>query len=617
MSQPDERSSTSSPSAAPAATDPGKLRILAVDDSGRILRYIEEVVREVGGDSVELFTAQNEAEALKIFDNHYLDIILLDFKFGDNRLGGYSILQYLDQLGCSGEVILMTKLDLGDEADRVVQSISRLDRPRVMDYLKKQEFQSLLPATITRLIERFETTRVNLTNLDLAVQLLSRRRNRYSKPPLRESDDEVGVEVERICRDLFGSVNGRPFGHIGGRPKSTDVSVDLQRLERRGLSAAVTLKPVVQLGFADVPDRSQGYDCVLKLGPIEDVREELARYREYVRYGVKLEQRVELLGSAFRDAIGGIVYSFAGGVFGQALLSLDELLRQNSELSSKVVENLFAAGRWYSVSAGRRPVARYMESPYRVDLGESTKRNLANLRKMQRKHHREISVDVGQHGADSSFRIGEGPQLKIPGNEFLGEGWHVDAHPWCLVHGDMHGGNVMVELSNTIRGGNLDLSTKGRTSVRRVCLIDYRNSGPGPRCIDATALESSVRMADAETIASQFGPDGASFLEGQALLGAMMVASRRVDKEQQVYRHLWGQRDRALDDDWAIIACNVVRGLFKRFEEQPVSLEEYLQTAMLYAIRQLGYQMDGVSRVRINAWLAALYILFRKIHSAE
>jgi hypothetical protein len=351
-------------------------------------------------------------------------------------------------------------------------------------------------------------------------------------------------------------------------------------------------------------------------GPIEDVREELARYREYVRYGVKLEQRVELLGSAFRDAIGGIVYSFAGGVFGQALVSLDELLRQNSDLSSRVVENLFAAGRWYSVSAGRKPVARYMESPYRVNLGESIKRNLASLRKMHRKH-REVSVDAGEHGADSSFRIGEGPQLKIPGNEFLGEGWRVDPHPWCLVHGDMHGGNVMAELSDTIRGGNLDISAKGSTSVRRVCLIDYRNSGPGPRCIDATALESSVRMADAETIASQFGPHGASFLEGQALLGAMTVASRRVDTERQVYQHLWGQRDRAPEDDWAIMAGNVVRGLFKRFEEQPVSLEEYLQTAMLYAIRQLGYPMDGVSRVRINTWLAAQYILFRKIASAE
>jgi CheY-like chemotaxis protein len=616
MSRPDEGNPTSSPSAVRAATDPGKLRILAVDDELRIRRHIEEVARNVAGDSVQLYTAQNQAEALEIFQNHYLDIIFLDFQFGKNRLGGYNVLQYLDQLGCSAEVILMTKLDLGGEMDRVVQSISRLDRPRVMDYLKKQELESLLPETIAKLTERFETTRVNLTNLDFAVQLLSRRRDRYSKPPLRKSDDEIRVEVERICRDLFGSIDGRPFGNIMGRPKSTAVSVDLQRLERRGLSAAVTLKPVVRLGFADVPDGSPGYDCVLKLGPIEDVREELARYREYVRYGVKLVQRVELLGAAFRDAIGGIVYSFAGGVFGQALVSLDELLRQNTQLSSQVVENLFAAGHWYSVSAGRKPVARYMDAPYRVDLGESIKRNLDSLRKLQRKH-REVSIDVGQPGADSSFRIGEGPQLKIPGDEFLGGGWRVDSHPWCLVHGDMHGGNVMAELSDHIGGGNLDLSGTGRTSVRRVCLIDYRNSGPGPRCIDATALESSVRMADAETIASKFGPDGASFLEGQELLEAMMIASRRVDTEQQLYQHLWGQRERALKDDWAIMASNVVRGLFSKFEQQPIPLEEYLQTAMLYAIRELGYAMDGVSRVRINAWLAAQYILFRKIETAD
>src|SRR6266511_3490728 len=39
--------------------------------------------------------------------------------------------------------------------------------------------------------------------------------------------------------------------------------------------------------------------------------------------------------------------------------------------------------------------------------------------------------------------------------------------------------------------------------LRRLCLIDFRNSGAGPRCIDAIALESSIRLADSEALCRQ------------------------------------------------------------------------------------------------------------------
>ena len=43
-----------------------------------------------------------------------------------------------------------------------------------------------------------------------------------------------------------------------------------------------------------------------------------------------------------------------------------------------------------------------------------------------------------------------------------------------------------------------------------------------------------------------------------------------------------------------------------------VTFEEYLQTAILYAIRQLNYSLQPVQRVRLNAWLSVLYSLFRE-----
>jgi Ser/Thr protein kinase RdoA (MazF antagonist) len=38
---------------------------------------------------------------------------------------------------------------------------------------------------------------------------------------------------------------------------------------------------------------------------------------------------------------------------------------------------------------------------------------------------------------------------------------------------------------------------------RRVCLIDFGNAGRGPRLLDFVSLEASVRLADAEAIASR------------------------------------------------------------------------------------------------------------------
>jgi hypothetical protein len=46
-----------------------------------------------------------------------------------------------------------------------------------------------------------------------------------------------------------------------------------------------------------------------------------------------------------------------------------------------------------------------------------------------------------------------------------------------------------------------------------------------------------------------------------------------------------------------------------------VTLDEYLQTVMLYVIRQLSLELDPVVRVRLNTWLAAQYRVFRELKS--
>lgn len=583
------------------ARDAKMLRLLVVDNEPEVHNLVRnEVARSPHAEKIILYEASDESEAVDMFRRHYVDLILLDIYLTEHEPSGFEVLQTLGGLGCSADVVLMTKHNSARNANRLIQFSSRFSRPRVINFLKKQgELEEVLSPLLVKLEKEFDASAVEVSGLDFATQLIQARKDRYPRGnhSLRESEEEIAVETERICRDLFGKVEGKR--------RSTGTFVELNRLDRRGLSAAVTLRPTIRLGMEGIPSQSPGYDCVLKLGPVADVREEVSRYQEYVRYGVQLEQRVELLASAFQDAIGGVVYSFAGGVYGQDLASLDELLREDEELSSQVIRNLFDAVHWYSVAAtNRKSIFSYMESSYKIGPIASVDANVASLRKVSEKYPADVRFRAGADSAESTFQVTDSPRLTFPGEQFLGAGWALRQYPWCLIHGDMHGGNVMAELT-----GESD-EPRSR-SIDRVCLIDYRNAGPGPRCIDAVALEASIRIADAEQIAADLGTTGASSLVGPDLVRAMQTAARRTEAERQLFLHLWGTRGSKPDAKWANLSAAVVSGLQKSFPVEKVTQDEYLATALLYTIRQLAYSMDPVTRVRVGAWLSALYSLLR------
>lgn len=576
------------------------MRVMVVDNEPEPHLFVKDVLSDlVSQGRIELLHAGSEEEAINQHRASYLDLILLDLHFQDGELGGYEIIRKLEELGSSAEIIMMTHRQLGKDAEKVIRLSSRSERPHVIDFIKKTELERI-HTIIGDLLVEYEAGLVKLANLDFATDLVASRRDRYPKTgtgQLRLDRDEVAVELRRLCDDLFGQVEG---SH-----RSTQVFVELRPLERRGLSAAVTLKPVVRLSFSDVALESSGYDCVLKLGPVDDIQAEVARYQEYVRYGVQLEQRVELLAHSVRDALAGIVYSFAGGVYGDDLVSLDELLRyQEPALALEVIGNLFGTSHWYNVRATPKRIRHYLDSVYETDLVDALSRNNRSWENIARKNRDLVKVSVDLPGGDSLIQITDAPRLALPGEIFFGEGWSLLPQPRCLVHGDMHGGNVMAEL-----GGS-----GSAPSLNRVCLIDYRNAGPGPRCIDAVALESSIRIADAESIARAFGVDGVSSLNNDDLQKAVKVAANRSTIERQLFEYLWHGKKQISGDGWITLSTAVVRGAQETFRSEPIDWEEYAQTVIYYASRQLGYHLDPVVRARISGWLSAVYTDFRKYH---
>ena len=557
----------------------------------------DHVTRLLARDNLDermvVYHATNEEETLKIWEERHIDLLLLDLSFqkGDKLASGRAILEALSQKGCSADVIVMTGQSLQSSGPELLRSIIRSERPKIIGFLLKDELDAL-PAIISALISKASQNSVNLENLDFAANLVASRRRRYpdGRRP-RAAVEEIAVELDRLSADVFG--------RIDGFERSTSVSVRLNELERAGLSSAVTLRPEVRLGFGGSEPESPAYDCVLKIGPVHDIQEEFARYQEFVRYGVRLNQRVELLAFGARDALAGIVYSFVGGVYGRALVSLDELLWANTALASQVIESLFKSVHWYNIATGEDPIRRYVDAAYSGRLEECLTRNIRSLMKIP-----SISAVPGMDGDDSTFQVEGGSNLALPGANFLGEGWSLRAHPWCLVHGDMHGGNVMVELTN-----EEGIADDRRGGFERACLIDYRNAGPGPRCIDAAALQASIRIADAEDILAN---------EAEKPL---LAAVRRFDTELQFHKRSWSEQRKPSAKEqlmpsakWIRLAACVISGLQKSFDGA-VTQDEYLQTVLLYVIRQLGLDLDPVVRVRLNTWLSAQYRSFRELQS--
>lgn len=145
--------------------------------------------------------------------------------------------------------------------------------------------------------------------------------------------------------------------------------------------------------------------------------------------------------------------------------------------------------------------------------------------------------------------------------------------------------------------------------IGRVNLIDYRQAGPGPRCIDAAALECAIRTADAVKIETMV-PD-----ETSAIAKAFSTYHRELALLKQQW-HVARADTIAVaapleGNDWEYLSHAVVRGAKNALELPDVSMPEYVLTCLLFGLRQLRYPLKRIPRIRIAAWVGALYAMFR------
>jgi len=403
------------------------------------------------------------------------------------------------------------------------------------------------------------------------------------------------------------------------RPVRTGSSarVRFSPIAREGLSSAVTVEAEVGLGEDAAGRWVPGNRCVLKVGPRADLAEEAQRYSQFVKFGVRLPHRVELLAECSTDALGAVCYSFAGGVFGKDVVSLDELLRDHSRVGPalQTIERLFDARRkeWYAVDAGRVAVVPYFRRTYNTNFRSCHERLDRSLSKLAGRFPSVRRYQPAREDSDGSVEIA-GAKLVIPRISMFGGGSFVAGVQACLAHGDMHGGNVMVELGLADQDNGEEAGTE--MDVLRVCLIDYRSAGPAPRCIDAAALDASMRLADAECIAGEANSNGAGAqsLSEAAMELALGVAAKRAEAELAIGRQVWGiastkRTERHLGAEWQAVPSLLAQRMRENFVDLPV--RDYLVAGLACGMRQMGFGLDPLARVRTLAWLSAQYTLLQ------
>jgi CheY-like chemotaxis protein len=579
-------------------------RVLVVDDEKSIHKVICDSL-SVYGPALHIDCVTDAEAASGLLDQSLYDLAILDIYGKDGQQIGTEVYRRIDARNLATRVLLMTMYDLKEDARRLLQLTGSPSSWRLAGFLDKQvHFAAAVKAQVGRRLEQFRKSEASIEGLDDVAFQIKKKRFRYRSQQgdivLRSSRDEIAAELDRLIRKLYVELPG-------GAQRKSRISITLEPMDRRGLSAAVVVGATIDVTFADLARRVGGHKTVLKIGPKEEILEEAARYSEYVRYGVKLIERVELLAVAGADALGGLIYSFAGGLYNHDMMPLDEVLVDDMgsgdlSLSTAALVSLFDNQNWYSVKADNEDVGDYFDRNYRTDLRRSINEGTKQLLQLAKDQADTAPWVEKIEKATSSYlevTTSSGTKVIIPDASVLGWGKLLYSAPTCLVHGDMHGGNVLLECS-------VGSASEIRKHYRS-CLIDYRNAGPGPRCIDAVCLESTIRLADAELASARSRGDSSGVTSAK-------IANEMVDRleaEKDLYKAVFLGQGSVPDVEWAKLSATVLIGLRGCFPD--VSLQEYLAVSIRYTIRSFGFPISNFARYRFAAWLGAQYELARNL----
>ena len=543
-------------------------RILIVENDEKfchaILAALSDMVAVQKIGRIEAEVADSYQLATEYVRERFYHLAFVDPHLGPDDdaddFSGFDVIKQLAQQRPRSRRLLMTKhLRKAEYITRACELFQPLER-MVDGIIIKQDWHIAVEGVVGAAAASFFQCKVDVKGVDGLHRELSGKGIRPARAyDARFGDPKVAEgEVDDVVSRLFGQGS---FGHVN--TTSDDLATVYLAPLPGGFSSAA-----VRCAKPTLSDGRQGVWCVVKVGPIDECREERARFDRFVRYRIRREDRVELLGYVEGDLLAGLCISFVGASPEDPPESLAVLFEQRDQRAIRFLESLFAPSRkdWYNDARGSMAIAEYFDREYHW-------KGIPSILELVDDAAGDVVKDgyARRHG-DTLFWGDE--HIVLP-SMVTGDGVFRERQRTCIVHGDLHGGNVLVDGAKNGEG--------------RAILIDYRHVGAGPRCIDFAALELSVRLK-------------CNVRTAPGCSGAYVVA------ERAILRDVWGYVAKgtcgATGEYWETLSAAISRLAIANFED--LKLEEYAATCIMWGLRVISIPgLAQVKKLRVLEWLSA------------
>lgn len=429
--------------------------------------------------------AATPAEASALIRTTYFHLAMVDLRLdpNDQELTGLAVMRELAEHSPSCDRVLMTSFGEDDytEIFRLVAPNPSSPTPaRLIN--KGDSTSSYYAACVTISCLPYLEPAWSIIGLDTAIAIAQdpERRRRLR---IREDGGAVATEVATVIDKLFRGLRGV-------RALGDNATIHLKPMEP-GASSAFVLTAEPKFGVDAEGREIIGNKLLVKIGRKSDMLDEAERFRGLVQLGVPSDFRTELISVASTDGLGALAYSFAGGATG----SIDPLGKFFAEPTTTFAENVLSrlftneSKQWYQIKGTSMDPKTYLGGAFDVSFSdnvrdikfaaESLPGRVVTNSGPQEKHGTSEQPKGRPQGqkppATASWLVHDNIAIPLPRSSDLGQAVISGVMPTCVVHGDLHGGNVLC-------------------AGRKVSLIDYGNTGFGPRFMDAVAMLSSIRL---------------------------------------------------------------------------------------------------------------------------
>ena len=536
-----------------------KFRVLLVDDQVQYLEQLTPLREEIAG--LEIVHASSQQEALEAIETGFYQLAIVDVSLrGQARMDtdGLFVLKRLAEVRPTCERVLFTTSVGGDDRRKAMQAVAPAHggAPAVANgYVDKADAELRAPELVRERARAWLHHQVDVHDIGAVLEQLLENdvRGDVELSPQRGTLSPNRDELDFVLSALFGQGLIEPDRRV-----DMVNSLELHEMSE-GWSRSVTMWCEPRSSRSGAGPR-----CVIKIGPQADTKQEVARYRAYVRYRLRLRHRVELLDWCIGDTIGAVCYSHHEAVEAEQI-DLQQLIAREDPAASACVKELFRpeAKQWLADESDEQDMARFFMKEYSRPMQEA----VYAVRDFVSRHD-ELSLEHDGGGV----RAGD-VRLALPTSVELGSPLLTGPFKGCIVHGDLHGGNVLTA------GGDHPV------------LIDYRNMTRGPRLLDFASLEVSIRMT-----------------RGVCERSLDDLVHTDLPAEFAAWRHDWSTEGENGSDTapyWRHLSTDVRQVARQNFPD--ATEREYAATCLLRALRVfMARAPEDKHRRRLLIWISML-----------